>query len=223
MVDAEEETEAVRELRDADGSSGPMAMVSDPETGALIPVAVEEDFYGAMIDRAEEASTMMRNLADQWVPVSCQRARRRSGPLPNPLGPTRIGRKSCCKQRSTVDSYFDVAPRFRRLEDIRQFRKTRRRLILAARTRDGWYIADPGTESDSEPGSSGYGPDSSVMAGSIRADRSIDLDRGATPKPNGVSSYYPSDAIPVSSGDPGDLDGCRRGGHSAQPLSHQRR
>src|ERR1700761_5960811 len=46
FADAEQDSEAVRELREARGLSGPVAMVSDPETGASVPVEVHEDLYG---------------------------------------------------------------------------------------------------------------------------------------------------------------------------------
>jgi hypothetical protein len=50
---AEQESEAVRELREAGGRSGTVTMVQDPETGASVPVEVQEDFYGGVTDRAE--------------------------------------------------------------------------------------------------------------------------------------------------------------------------
>src|ERR1700761_5107094 len=99
------ESEAIRELRAATGLSGPVAMVQDPETGALVPVEIQEDFYGGVTDRAEPLPVVVR---DPPVPVSRQCAVRRSGPLSN-LGPTHIGRKSCRNQHKAVNEYFNVA------------------------------------------------------------------------------------------------------------------
>src|ERR1700761_1317231 len=54
FADAEQESEAVRELRQARGLSGPVALVSDPETGASVPVQIgDEDLFDEAIDRAE--------------------------------------------------------------------------------------------------------------------------------------------------------------------------
>src|ERR1700761_1841658 len=58
FADAEQESEAVRELRAATGLSGPVAMVSDPETGASVPVEVgDEDLFDDVVDRAEPLPT----------------------------------------------------------------------------------------------------------------------------------------------------------------------
>src|ERR1700761_4413909 len=88
------ESEAIRELREATGLSGPVAMVQDPETGASVPVEVKEDFYGGETNRAEPLPVVVRSPS---IPVSCQRAVCRSGPISN-LGPTRVGQKSCRSQ-----------------------------------------------------------------------------------------------------------------------------
>ena len=53
------------------GLSGPVAMVQDPETGASVPVEVQEDFYRSLTDRAESLPVVVR---DPPVPVSRQRA-----------------------------------------------------------------------------------------------------------------------------------------------------
>src|ERR1700761_2243680 len=81
------ESEAIRELREATGLSGPVAMVQDPKTGTSVPVEVQEDFYGEISDKAEPIPVV---VCSPSIPVSRQRAVRRSSPFSN-LGPSRIG------------------------------------------------------------------------------------------------------------------------------------
>src|ERR1700761_1332697 len=49
----------IQEMREAGSSSGPMAMVSDPEIGASVPVGITKDFYGEVTDHAEAAPLMI--------------------------------------------------------------------------------------------------------------------------------------------------------------------
>jgi hypothetical protein len=228
FADVEQESEAVRELREARGLSGPVAMVSDPETGASVPVEIgDEDLFDRAVDRAEPLPVAVRSPA---IPVSRQRAIRRSGPISN-LGPTRIGRKSCRTQREAVDEYFDVAPRFRRTADMDFFRETRRKLICAARQKGRRIIADPGTESSdgaslsgvsSESGDSRHGVDASAVEGSIRTDRSVYLDSGEAPKPNGVGpEYRRSSSSSFQDSDPGPVPCGTGGGDIPPPLLYK--
>src|SRR6201996_410469 len=81
------ESEAIQELREATGLSGPVAMVQDPETGASVPVEVQEDFYGAITNRAKPIPVAVHIPP---IPVSYQHAVCRSGPISN-LGPSHVG------------------------------------------------------------------------------------------------------------------------------------